>query len=85
MHPHHGYFAKSWMMLSDENEMKLSKLDIHWCTRANSKAVHYYEEFMNELNKPTEDEIDWETVDDMNNDIEEMFSMMVDSKTSTKH
>jgi len=89
--PRFGYFAKSWMMLSDENEMKLHKCDAHWVTKPSEKAIRHYNEFCNEIkNSPHEEEsddngIEWDTVEEMNNDIEDMFASMIDSKSSTKH
>lgn len=85
IHPMHGHFAKSWMMLSDLSEMKLIKSDCFWITPANRRAIWHYDEFMKELDTREPRGGDWDTVDDMNKDLEDMFESMALSKVSTKH
>jgi hypothetical protein len=37
--PVHGMFAKSWLLLSEENSVVLYKEDIYYVQSANNKAV----------------------------------------------
>lgn len=80
VHPQHGYFAKSWMMLSDDNEVQINKSDTLWVTNANDRAIEYYDEFLLELaNREPQ------TVEELNDEVEDMWSTLVESNISTKH
>lgn len=84
VHPVHGMFAKSWLLLSEENSVILSKSDIFYVQKANDKAVEYYEEFKARLHKfdsMSENMLD----DDYKDELENMFESMLESKMSTKH
>lgn len=81
VHPQHGYFAKSWMMLSDDNEVEVNKVDTIWVTNANAKAIDYYDEFIDELYKLKEPE----TAEQLNDEIEDLWSSLIESNMSTKH
>ena len=87
VHPLHGYFAKSWMMLSEEDEVKISRADLMWATTPNKRAIQYYDEFLHELSKKDkehEDSREWGTVEEMDEDVER-FQDMIEAKMSTKH
>jgi len=82
--PVQGMFAKSWLLLSEENSVVLFKEDIYYVQSANNKAVSYYEDFRARLASPYEDP-DIMTEDDYNSDLEDMFQSLLESRSSTKH
>lgn len=83
VHPIHGMFAKSWLLLSEENSVHLRKDDIYYVQNANDKAVSYYEEFKSRLHNMSDEDIVSE--DDFESDLEDMFASLLESRTSTKH
>ena len=84
VHPVHGMFAKSWLLLSEENSVVLSKKDIFFVQSANMKAVEYYEEFKERLHRMGE-HAELIEEDEYTSELEEMFESMLESKASTKH
>ena len=86
VHPVHGMFAKSWLLLSEENSVLLHKNDIYYVQKANDKAVSYYEEFCAKISSfKNEDDDEIMTDDDFTSDLEEMFNAMLESKDTIKH
>lgn len=81
--PTEGMFAKSFLLLSEQNSVLLKKEDLFYVQIANDKAVQYYEEFRERLAKMTSkhDEID----EDYASDLEEMFNDLIEARNSTKH
>jgi hypothetical protein len=83
VHPIHGMFAKSWLLLSVDTRILLSRKDILFIGEANDKAKAYYSTFLNRLEQagsteePTEEEI--------REDTENRLLAMIESDTSTKH
>lgn len=80
--PREGMFAKSFLLLSEQNSVLLKREDVFYVQYANSKAIEYYEEFLERLsisNSQTMNE------DDYNSDLEELFTSMIESKSSIKH
>jgi hypothetical protein len=84
VHPVHGMFAKSWLMLSEHNSVDISRSDLFFVQTANDKAVSYYEEFKERLVNIA-DGRDSVSEDDLTSDLEEMFSDLMESRSSTKH
>jgi hypothetical protein len=82
--PVHGMFAKSWLLLSEENSVVLYKEDIYYVQSANNKAVSYYEDFKARISD-SYDEPDILTDDDYASDLEEMYETLLESRSSTKH
>lgn len=90
--PVHGFFAKSWLLLTRSNFVTLDKNDIIFFDDASDKAIRYYESFMHKLSMSVREEDSMEDFtskhDDSNeslSDLEEMFISMIESKASTKH
>ena len=81
--PVHGMFAKSWLLLSEENSVVLFKDDIYYVQSANDKAVSYYEDFKSRLH--TRDDADFVTDEDYASDMEELFETLLEARSSTKH
>lgn len=79
--PSLGFFAKSWLMLSEDNSVKLSKEDYMFWSAANSKATEYYEEFMQRLIEKNDPRNDVE----FNTELEDVFTALLEAKSSTKH
>jgi len=79
--PSLGFFAKSWLMLSEDNSVRLSKEDYMFWSKANKRATEYYDEFMHRL----ADKPDDRTESEYTNDLEEVFSALMESKASIKH
>lgn len=82
--PREGMFAKSYLMLSEENTCVFYRSDIVHLARANKKACEYYEEFIAKLGKLGEEYED-EEESSFNDELEDMFTTMLESKVSTKH
>lgn len=87
IHPIHGFFAKSWMLLSDENTVSLNKNDILFSGKANEKATEYYDTFVSRLEKlQSEDNYSLrDSIADDESTLEEVFSALIESKSSVKH
>ena len=61
IHPVHGFFAKSWLLLSEANSVELSLSDIIFWGQANPRAIEYYDSFadrLTELKSLRQQEID---------------------------
>jgi hypothetical protein len=81
VHPKEGLCAKSFLLLSEQTSILLNRDDIFYVQIANEKAIEYYEEFCSRILKlESVPEDDYE-----DNDLEEMFNTMIESKTSIKH
>ena len=77
----YGFYAKSWLLLAEKNSVSISKDDILFLDDANTKAIHHYEEFLDQTktHATTFDE------EDDHDELEEMFTAMVESKNSKMH
>ena len=83
IHPVHGFFAKSWMLLSEANSVDLSLGDIIFWGEANVKAIEYYDSFaerLTELKRAREEERQEEY-----EEIEDVLVAYLESKDSIKH
>jgi hypothetical protein len=83
VHPIHGMFAKSWLLLSVETIVLLNKKDILFFGEANEKAKLYYSTFLDRLEQASSDE--GPTEEEIREDIESRLLAMIEIDTSTKH
>ena len=81
VHPIHGLWGKSWMMLSDGNTVKINSNDIMYIANANEKATEWYHTF---TNKHAENEAT-QSLEEHFDEYEDLFTTMLDAKASTKH
>jgi hypothetical protein len=80
--PQEGMFAKSFLLLSEQNSVLLKREDIFFVQIANAKAIEYYEAFRERLKTMGEETMN---DDEYASDLEELFQTLLDSKVSTKH
>ncbi len=73
-----GLYAKNWMFHSNEDEVEIQKTDIFFITHANEDSVEWYIEYVkkNDISLEIDSDID---------SLENIFSAMIESKTSIKH
>ena len=78
--PVNGFFAKSWMVLSEETNVTIRNEDIMFCTNASTKGQSYYDEFV--VRFVDEDpEIDKEEIDSL----QDLFELLLEAKSSKLH
>lgn len=82
--PHEGMFAKSFLLLSEQNSVLIKREDVFYVQIANAKAIEYYETFRERL-RTMEDGDETMNDDEYASDLEELFQTLLDSKASTKH
>lgn len=79
--PHNGVYVKSWTLFSVLDIVRIDKKDISFMSQANDEAEMYYNQYMDKLNSrnnpPTNESYD--------NDLETIFSAMLESRKSIKH
>jgi hypothetical protein len=80
--PREGMYAKSFLLLSEQNSVLIKREDIFFVQIANSKAIEYYEQFRARLEASSDNESFDEEYED---DLEEMFNTLIESRSSTKH
>lgn len=80
MDPNLGFYAKSWLLLSKENNVIINLDDVMFCKPASDTAEEYYNEF---VYRHSEDKNDDLTA--MSEEAEEMLHSFLESKSSTKH
>lgn len=78
--PTHGFFIKSWTLLSATNHIQIPRIEVLFCYPASEKAYTYYEEFTARMT----DRSDNFTDEDVS-EYEELFSTMLEAKSSIKH
>lgn len=83
VHPIHGMFVKSWLLLSVETVVILSKKDILFIGEPNEKAKLYYSTFLDRLEQVSSEEEPSE--EEIREDIETRLLAMIEADTSTKH
>lgn len=78
--PDRGFYAKSWLLLSEENLVTISKRDVFYVHAASDKSIGYYEEFLEKIayRKTESDE-------DMTSELEDLFNALIESRESIKH
>lgn len=74
--PEAGIFAKTWLMFSDKNSVELPVNSFMFIHKASNKSVEYYQEFNNRLEDQSSSS---------NDQCEELFEAVLQSKNSTKH
>jgi hypothetical protein len=80
--PDHGFFAKNWLMLSESKKLIIPSSKILAFGKASETAIKYYEEFKNKLDGKQ----DLYTEEDSYvEDLEELFTNLLESKKNTKH
>lgn len=83
--PHLGLFAKSWLLLSDSNSAVISRSHLMLMNKASATASEYYTEFMHRMHEREDTKQLVEDLD-MNQELEDMFSAMIESRSiSRKH
>lgn len=78
MDPNLGFYAKSWLLLSKDNTVILNLEDVMFCKPASDTAEEYYNEFVYKYSSETQ-------IDEDTSELEELFTTMLESKTSIKH
>lgn len=73
-----GIYAKNWMFYSNTDEVEIQKTDIFFITNANEDSIEWYIDYVtkNDMLLDSESDID---------SLENIFSAMIESKTSIKH
>ena len=85
IHPVHGFFAKSWMLLSEANSVDLSLGDIIFWGEANVKAIEYYDSFAERLTELKSLRAIEEERQEEYEEIEDVLVAYMESKDSIKH
>ena len=84
--PVHGFYAKSWLLLTVGNIAAISREDIMVLDEANEKAVQYYEEFIYRIRgESKQSEVSYDDLPDDEDDLQSMFETLLESKNSIKH
>ncbi len=82
--PHVGLFAKSWLLFSELNSVNIFNSDYMFFSAASRKAIDYYDEFMHKINdSQMQKQVEEDT--DFNTELEEVFTAMMESRSTTKH
>ena len=82
--PINGFFAKSWLLFAKSNAVTLDKGDILFYDDASERGIECYEEFMERISKST-DSIFEDTDLEPTSELEDIFTSLLESKTSIKH
>ena len=84
--PIHGYYAKSWLLLTVGNVAAIPRTEILFLDQANEKAIGYYEEFSYRIRGEYTEEVSNSFSDiSEEDDLQTMFETLLESKNSTKH
>lgn len=82
--PSYGIMGMGWCQLSDTNMVELNKSDVLFYNHASKRGYKYYEEFAHKFVGDDLDESEeGESMSD--NELEEIFSGLLESKSATKH
>lgn len=82
--PSLGMFARSWLMFSEGNTVRISKTDYIFFNIANKKAIDYYEEFLHSMNE-REERIRLSEDSEFTNELEDIFTALAESRLSKIH
>lgn len=85
IHPVHGFFAKSWMLLSEANHVSLTHKDITFWGEANDKATEYYDTFAERLTNLNSLKDRDRDMREQSEEIEDVLVAYLESKDSIKH
>ena len=83
IHPIHGLFGKSWMMLSEANTVKINNDDIMYIAKANEKAESYYTQFLKRFDE--DDSLNEISEDELTDELEDIYNIILESKNAIKH
>ena len=84
--PYSGFFCKSWLLLSEGNQVEIQKSTVLFVNVASQKAVGYYNQFMDKIAGNGTKQTDlFDDTSDVDKDLEDMFNAMMESKSSAKH
>ena len=78
--PSNGIYGLEWLLLSENNSGDLFKGEILMINKCSERATKFYNEFMNRHSEDNRSE-DLPT----DNDLESMFTAMLESKAAIKH
>lgn len=73
-----GIYAKNWMFYANDDEVEIQKTDIFFITHANDESIEWYIGYIKSNDIPLDMESDIDS-------LENIFSAMIESKTSIKH
>ena len=79
--PYHGFFARSWLLLSDKNFVTVDKEDLFYVHNASDKSIGYYEDFVEKVTSKKGVVTD----EDFTTDLEDVFNAIMDSRSAVKH
>lgn len=82
--PVHGFYVRSFLLLTKSNAVQLIKDDIIFIDDANDKAISYYEEFNDQLSKGKRT-AELQDTEDFESELEEVFTAMIESKNTKLH
>lgn len=82
--PHLGLFAKSWLLLSENNSVMVKHSYILFASKASKRAVDYYEEFMHRIHERAEIK-KMEEDSEFTTELEDIFTALVESKSAIKN
>ena len=85
IHPVHGFFAKSWMLLSLNNSVEVHVSDIMYFGEANARAAEYYQSFVERLTEIKSREDREEDDFEMTKEAEDVLIAYLESRDTIKH
>ena len=78
MDPSLGFYAKSWLLLSEDNDVVINLEDVMFCKPASATAEEYYTEFVYKYSEDNDNP-------DPTEEFEDMLRTLMESRTSIKH
>lgn len=81
--PHNGFFVRNWLMLSENDSVVIPSNKILTIGVASETAVKYYNEYLKRMQSRKEEDV-FEDNSDIES-LEELFTSLLESKTSIKH
>ena len=79
--PEHGFYARSWLLLSEEDVVTLDKSDIFYVHPASEKSIGYYEDFLEKVSYRR----DMMSEEDFTTDLEDVYNAIMEARGSIKH
>lgn len=79
--PDYGFYARSWLLLSDEEFVSVDRADIFYVHTANDKSIGYYEDFIEKISSRKGVMTD----EEFTTDLEDIFNAIMQSRGSVKH
>lgn len=77
--PDRGFYANHWLIFSEDNYVSVPSNEVMFINKASESAIDYYKQFFKK--KPEEYSTDSYDEDDL----EDMFKSMIESKDAIKH